>query len=179
MITGVPGTGKTTLADRIAKRLGDAEVVHVTELIKAERLFSGYSERGELVVEMGRLSRELGRIAKRSVQKVVIMEGHLLCDISVRGAAALVLREHLPALAGRLERRGYAREKVSDNVIDEALDYCGVHSRKHYANVLESFCGDRRLMGNVDMLLQGKRASGSIDLMPELYAMISKGRLSL
>lgn len=179
VITGVPGTGKTTLADRIAKRVGDAEAVHITELVKAKRLFSGVSKQGELIVETDRLRRELERIIARSVQSVVIIEGHLLCDISVRGAVVLVLREHLPVLAGRLKRRGYSLEKVSENVIDEALDYCGMHSGNHYASVFESFCSDRRLMENVRRLLHGQKVCGSIDLMPELYTMISKGGLSL
>ncbi len=179
VITGVPGTGKTSLSEKIAKRIGNAEVVHTTEVVGAKHLFSGVSGCGELIVEMSRLKRELERTIRSSKAGVVIIEGHLLCDIGIRNAVVLVLREHLPVLEERLKQRGYGKGKIAGNIIDEALDYCGVHAGKHYSIVFESFQGDRHLVANVGRLLQGSKLHSSIDLMPELYSMLSSNELAL
>lgn len=179
VITGVPGTGKTSLSNRLAKRIGNVQVVHTTELVSSRHLFSGVSKSGEKIVTMGKLKLELERIITKSTARVLVLEGHLLCDIGISGAAVLVLREHLPVLAARLKRRGYGKEKIAGNITDEALDYCGIHAANHYAVVFEAFTADRQLVPKIEKLLEGQRLHSSIDLMPELYKMISLGSIGL
>jgi adenylate kinase len=177
VITGVPGTGKTTISDILAKRLGDAEVVHTTELIKAERLFSSYGRDGSRIVRMKELERGLGRIAARSPYRFVIIEGHVLCDLKVRGAAAIVLREHLGVIKRRLEARGYGKEKIKANLVSEATDYCGVRAERNYARVYEMFPRSRDALARMARIAEGRGVpKREIDLLPELVGIIKKER---
>ncbi len=156
VITGVPGTGKTRISDVLAKRLGDAEVVHSTELIKAKRLFSSCGRDGSRIVRMKELERELAKIAARSSYRFVIIEGHVLCDLKVRGAAAVVLREHLGVIKRRLEARGYGKEKIKANLVSEATDYCGAHAERNYARVYEMFPRSRNTLARHGQDSQGR-----------------------
>jgi adenylate kinase len=167
VITGVPGTGKTSFSGLLKKRLGDAEVIHVTQVVNSKRLFSSVED-GAKIVKMDALKRELGRLISKSKKGTVILESHLLCDMKIKGAMVLVLREHLDTMRKRLEARGYSKEKMKGNIVSEATDYCGIHAEKHYDYVFESFCQDKQLMDNALKILAGKKPKNrSIDLIPE------------
>jgi broad-specificity NMP kinase len=177
VITGVPGTGKTRISGLLAGRLKDAEVIHATELIRARGLFSSRDRDGTKVVRMKALERELGRIAEASRSRYVIMEGHILCDLGVRGADAVVLREHLGVLRKRLEARGYGREKTMANLVSEATDYCGANAGRHYRKVYEIFPGQRGALAELVRIAEGKRvAMREIDLLGELISIIKNGK---
>jgi broad-specificity NMP kinase len=177
VITGVPGTGKTTLADRLARKLKSAEVIHVTEIVNKERIFTSYSKDGAKVADMGRLKRRIEQLASESDRKVIIIESHLLCDIGIKGALAVVLREHLPVIKRRLEKRGYGREKLNGDLISEATDYCGIRAERNYSYVFETFARDPKSVTNTLSIIAGRRPkSDNIDLLPELADMIKKDR---
>jgi adenylate kinase len=177
VITGVPGTGKTRLSDLLAKRLKDAEVIHTTELIKARRLFSSRGKDGALIVRMRELERELDRLVEASGSRFVIIEGHVLCDLRVRGAVAVVLREHLNVIKKRLLARGYGRDKVKANLVSEATDYCGSHAERNYSRVYEMFSRSGDTLANLVRIAEGRKApNGEIDLLGELRGIIEKER---
>jgi len=109
-LTGTPGTGKTTVADRV-----HLDVVHVNEVVREEGLATGEDEaRGSLVADLDAL-RE--RFADRDD---VLFESHLAHHLPVD--RVVVLRCHPDELAGRLADRGWAEEKVAENVESERLD---------------------------------------------------------
>ncbi len=176
-ITGVPGTGKTRLSDILAKRIGSAEVIHATELVKSRRLFSSFDRDGSRIVRMKELERELGRIVAGSASRVVIIEGHILCDLRIRGAVAVVLREHLDVIKRRLVARGYGKDKVKANLVSEATDYCGAHAERNYARVYEMFSRSRDTLPNMIRIAEGKEVrTREIDLLHELTEIIEKER---
>ena len=173
VITGVPGTGKTRISGVLAGRLKDAEVIHTTELIKAKRLFSSHDRDGAAVVRMKALERELVRLAAASRSRYVIMEGHILCDLKVRGAVAIVLREHLPVLRKRLAARGYGREKMMANLVSEATDYCGAHAERNYGRVYEMFPRAKGSLAELVGIAEGRRVrKREIELLGELPVML-------
>lgn len=181
VITGVPGTGKTSFSNSLMKRLNDAEVVHTTEVVNGKKLFSSRSKDGAKIVKMKELKKELDRMIAKSPKRNVILEGHLLCDMKISNAKVLVLREHLTALSRRLEKRGYSRGKIKDNIVSEATDYCGIHAENNYGSVFEAFSSDKQLMSKAMRLLDGKKAkNGQIDLLPEFDKMLrSNSKLAL
>ncbi len=177
VITGVPGTGKTSFSNLLAKKMGNVEVIHVTDVVNAEKLFTSRSRDGAKIVDMRRLQRELGLMISSSKKRTILLESHLLCDMKLRNAGVLVLREHLDALIGRMEKRGYSKEKIKANVVSEATDYCGIRAERNYKNVFEAFSGDKRLPGYATRLLEGKRLrKRSIDLLPEFDLLLRKRR---
>lgn len=168
VITGVPGTGKTSFSESMKKRIPDAEVVHVTEVVSKKKMFSSRAGDGAKIVKMDALRKELERLIAKSKKRTVILESHLLCDMKIKDAKVIVLREHLDNMRKRLEARRYSKEKIKGNIVSEATDYCGIHAEKHYGYVFESFGSDRRLIGNAVKILNGKRPrSEGIDLLPE------------
>jgi adenylate kinase len=177
VITGVPGTGKTRISDLLAARIKDAVVVHTTEFIRAKKLFSSYDSDGSLIVQMKALERELARVVARSDRRFVILEGHVLCDLRVRGATAVVLREHLGVIRRRLLARGYGKAKMKANIVSEATDYCGAHAEENYPKVFEIFSRSRSALPDLVRIAEGRKVSKKeIDLLEELPRIIKKDR---
>ncbi len=168
VITGTPASGKTTIADKVAKRIGDAEVIHANDIVRSKRLFTAYARDGAMLAQMGRLKKELEKRIRSSKKGVVIVEGHLLCDMRIRKAIAIVVREHLRVLEGRMEKRGYAVSKIKENIISEAIDYCGISAQKNYGQVFEIMNG-KRAVSEVTSLIKGmKTTKNGIEMLNEL-----------
>ncbi len=175
VITGTPGTGKTTLATALLRRLPGAKLIESNALIKKKRLFSSYSSDGSMVARMKPLESELRRLAAKE-KGTLIIEGHLLCDIRVRGATAIVLREHLGVIRKRLISRGYAPEKIRDNLVCEALDYCGFHASENYGRVFELMSG-KAAAGAALKIIGGKGAKAKrIELLGEMTSIMEKDK---
>ncbi len=168
VITGTPATGKTTIARKVAKLAGSTVVIRANDLVRSKRLFSSLSKDGTMIVEMSRLKREILKAIRSSSDSIVVVEGHLLCDIGIDGATAVVIREHLRVLERRMKRRGYAAAKIKKNLVSEALDYCGVNARRHYTSVFE-FMGGEAAPRKIAALASGARMKqNSIELLGEL-----------
>jgi broad-specificity NMP kinase len=177
VITGVPGTGKSTLSERLRKRIGDAELIRLTQIINEDKLFSSYDRYGSKIVKMKELSEKLERMIKNSNRSIVILEGHILCDMKIKYAKAIVLREHLQVIKRRLLKRGYRNGKLNANIISEATDYCGLHARRNYKQVFEMLSSDRNSISNMIKITKGgKPKEKKINLLNELEIMIKKDK---
>ena len=131
LITGVPGTGKTTLAAAISKKSG-AFLLEINELAELLGLYSHTDESdGAKVVRLPELARELSAAIKAE-KKSVISEGHLGCEMKLPVQKVIVLRCDPKELRQRLASRNYPAAKLSQNALSEALDYCTVQSEKQY-----------------------------------------------
>ncbi len=164
IVTGTPGVGKTRLAKKIAAER-KALLIDVNGIVRGKRLFSRVESDGTLVAKMGPLSIELESIARKH-HGTIVMEGHLLCEIPVRNAECIVVREHLSVLERRLLKRRYSRSKIWENLLAEAMDYCGERSRSNYAHVYEVFSRESGAAKIIDMLQ--RRKHGKIELLEEL-----------
>ncbi|MCD6414050.1 MAG: AAA family ATPase [Candidatus Diapherotrites archaeon] len=143
VITGTPGTGKTTLADNLGELL-DLSVVHTNDIVKKKKLFTGVED-GSLIVKLPALKRELKNFKG-------IAEGLVLCEMKLDGVA-LVLRTRPEVLEERLKARGYHEGKIRENVEAEALDYCAIKARQNYKRVFEVDTSDRTPADTVEHVL--------------------------
>ena len=107
-LTGVPGTGKTTLSPLIGQALG-LEVIHLTELARANNLI-----RGDVIDLEGLKALLRGRDG-------VLIESHYAELIP--HDELLILRVHPSELVNRLKKRCYPLRKCFENALAEALDY--------------------------------------------------------
>lgn len=143
VITGAPGSGKTTIAKILSKKL-NAKVLSITKFVLKNKIFE-YNKK-EKVVEIKKLKKELKKeIEKFKNEKFLIVEGHLACEFCISTSAkVIVLRRSLKKLKKEMKKRKYSLKKVSDNLSLEAIDYFGENSRIHYKNVFEVFVEDKR-----------------------------------
>jgi adenylate kinase len=131
LITGVPGTGKTTLASAICQKSG-AALIEINELAELLGLYTHTDpDDGAKVVRLPELSRELSAAIKAE-KKSVVSEGHLGCEVKLPVQKVIVLRCDPKELRQRLAARNYPAGKLAQNALSEALDYCTVQSEKHY-----------------------------------------------
>lgn len=119
VITGVPGTGKSEVAQRLANLLG-LKKISLGELI--DQKSAAEIEDGEKVVDIKKLQKivEDYFIGKDNY----VVESHLACEVVIPADYIFVLRTHPDELRKRLEKRGYDKKKIEENIEAELLDYC-------------------------------------------------------
>ncbi len=158
VLTGSPGTGKTTLAKRLAKKL-KAVWVNDKDFAVRHGIGAWDAEANEFEVPLGRLGKALDRAGGK--RKNMVMEGHLLCETKLKADLVFVLRVHPELLELRLERRGYRAEKVQDNVFCEGIDYCWKHAlRKHGKRKTVSIDAGKSIKETMKHILSELKARG-------------------
>lgn len=168
VIMGTPGSGKTTLAESLRRRMKNSNLISVNRVISENKFFTSREKDGTLVADMGKLKSYLRREARNN-EGILILEGHLLCEIDIPGATAIVIREHLNTLEKRLIKRGYPWSKIRDNIISEAIDYSGSMARRNYKKVYEIIPG-RNTLSIAERIARGKsvKLPEHIDMLQEL-----------
>ena len=130
IITGTPGTGKTTLADKIGDYF-KTRVIHITDYLKENpELIEKTMKNGTIIPKMAELRKALN-------QEQGIIDGHLACEFKLRNSFVLVLRTNPKELKKRLKERGYKPKKIKENIEAEALDYCTQKAEENYKAVYE------------------------------------------
>ncbi len=125
IITGTPGTGKTTVSKIVAKTL-KSHLIALNDFIIEKQLYNGHDEKkGYKIVDMDTLSREIN-FTLNKINKQVIIEGHLAHDFEVDELveAVIVLRARPNILRKRLNKREWSDSKIQENIEAEALDLC-------------------------------------------------------
>jgi adenylate kinase len=125
IVTGTPGTGKTTFAKALAKTIG-ANYVNITRYVSKHSLYRGVDrERRTRIIDVSKtrasLKRELGTMHGLSV-----VDTHIPEEIIPREMVkqVFVLRCHPRILEGRLRRRRWKANKIRENVLAEVVDSC-------------------------------------------------------
>jgi len=121
VVTGTPGTGKTTATAQLQSRL-DAEetlpsldVIHLNEVLETEALYTEVdADRESLIADLDAISDWLdGR-------DDVVIDSHLAHHVDAD--RVVVLRCHPDELESRLRDRGETAAKATENAESEALD---------------------------------------------------------
>ncbi|MEW6528573.1 MAG: AAA family ATPase [Candidatus Micrarchaeota archaeon] len=162
IITGVPGTGKTTISKQLEKRLKkkfNIHIIHLHEFAKQKKLF--IKSKNENLVDLKKLKKELMNKIKmlhaqydgtskypkcskhdktanqksktlKTSKTLILVEGHVACEISLPANFVFVLRCNPSELKKRLQKRKYSEEKIKENLLAEMLDYCVLVGEKNY-----------------------------------------------
>ncbi len=164
-IAGVPGTGKTTVANILSERLG-IPVIHQSDFFKGD-------------VSLKAVRTKFWWVVKK--YEDVIIEGHLLCDIKIPLDLLVILRTNPEILLARLEERGYEKKKVDENVLAEALDYCLQNAEDRYENIIQIDTSSRRPEDVADIIercINGEECIfEEVDWVPVLERLIISGRI--
>ncbi len=123
IITGTPGTGKSTLAAQLSEETG-ATVVNITAILKQRKLDGEWdAKRNCFLVDVDKLMLILQDLAESDPE--IIIDGHLSHYLPPEYVTeSYVTKCDLPELKQRLEARGYDEEKVRENLDCEIFDVC-------------------------------------------------------
>jgi adenylate kinase len=122
VISGVPGTGKSTVAARLSRLLG-WELVNLSETaIKLGLILEEDKERNTYVVDEGAVR---AWVRKKSLEQPLIVDSHYgeIVDDDIL-LKIFVLRLRPDILLKRLLERGWDLRKVAENVEAELLGVC-------------------------------------------------------
>jgi adenylate kinase len=128
IISGTPGTGKTTVSNKISE-LVDVNVITLNELAISEGLIHDFDKKRETnIVDIDKLVSHVLKLIeelKKKGTQLLIIESHF-SDIIPNNMInyAIVLRCEPDVLCDRLEKRGYSEEKVAENIQAEILGNC-------------------------------------------------------
>lgn len=128
IISGTPGTGKTSLSKAITGKL-NAKLISLNDLVLQNDFIKSYdSKRDTYVFDEKALIKSIISLIKSIDPKKVnflIIEGHFSDIIPEKFINfIIILRCHPDELSKRLIKKGYNKEKVIENVQSEILGSC-------------------------------------------------------
>ena len=154
IVSGTPGTGKTKIAKIIAKKI-KAKYIDINKLIKKNKLSSGYNKKLKTnLVKINKLIPVLVKIIKKRKGNLVI-DSHLSHYIPSKYVnKCFVTTCDLKVLKKRLEKRGYNKAKIRENLNSEIFGVCmlDAFSNKHKVRIVDTTKGIKNL--NVKKLLK-------------------------
>jgi adenylate kinase len=133
IVTGTPGTGKTTFSKKLAKEIG-ADYIPLTRFVSEHKLYTGFDrERKSRIVSLARVQTSLNSLLSRT-SRPIIVDTHIPEGIIPKNLVRLVfvLRCHPRILETRLNRKKWKPSKVRENVLAEMLDSCLTDAVKWY-----------------------------------------------
>lgn len=119
-ITGTPGTGKTTLAEKVTKNL-NFELIDLNKFISKRNIYET-DEKGTKIVDPKELQDTFQDILENQDQDLIVdgLLSYLLSSDQID--YIVVLRTNPNILRERLNKRDdFSKEKIKENVESEAL----------------------------------------------------------
>lgn len=159
IVTGSPGTGKTTAAKALGKRTG-YPVLNEKQFALEQKIGKWDSKENEIVIPLAKFAKALNNLLSR--EKNIILEGHLLCELKLKADYVVLIRVHPELLETRLEARGYSAEKVQDNVFCEGIDYCKKHlARNTPKEKIVEIQSGKSIKETLDRIITGLKEKGA------------------
>jgi adenylate kinase len=124
IVSGTPGTGKTTIAKKISKEI-KGQYVDVNETVKKHRLSEGYDrKRKSMIIDTKKLNKVLIEMINKS-KKILVIDSHLSHYLP-KGyvKVAVICKCDINELRKRLKKREYSKEKIEENIEAEIMDVC-------------------------------------------------------
>tara|TARA_B100000315_G_scaffold18746_1_gene16599 strand:- start:111 stop:554 length:444 start_codon:yes stop_codon:yes gene_type:complete len=125
-VTGTPGAGKTTLSKKLAKQL-DFSYIDVNAMIEKQKMEEGVDkQRDAKIVDPSKLTMALSRaIGKGRKKNGVIIDSHMSHYLPKEKVDfVIVCKCDLVELKKRLEKKGYEKDKIQENMDAEIFDVC-------------------------------------------------------
>ncbi|MGA2460767.1 MAG: AAA family ATPase [Candidatus Bathyarchaeia archaeon] len=133
IVTGTPGTGKTTISRQLAEEIG-ARYLPLTQHVSSYGLYSGVDvRRNSKVMDLKRTRADLKRLLLKE-DKTIVVDSHIPDVIAPKSLVkrVLVLRCHPKVLKSRLRAKKWKQEKVQENLLAEILDACLLEAVDYY-----------------------------------------------
>ncbi|MFC1723793.1 adenylate kinase family protein [Nanoarchaeota archaeon] len=121
IITGTPGSGKTTISKKLATLL-EYKYLDVNQLIKKKKLSQGYDRKRKCqIIDTKLLNKEL--VSETKKHSNLIIDSHLSHHLPLKHIdLCLITRCNLRLLKQRLKRRDYSKDKIEENLEVEIME---------------------------------------------------------
>ncbi|MEJ5326935.1 MAG: adenylate kinase family protein [Candidatus Bathyarchaeia archaeon] len=136
LITGTPCVGKTTVAQRLAEKL-DALYINLTEFAEKHHLIAGEDEKRKTrVIAEEKMRAKIAEAINTAEKATVIIDGHYAYAVVPKRYVTriFVLRRNPVELRRLMEQRGFAGDKLWENLAAEILDVCLVETLQTHEN---------------------------------------------
>ncbi|KAJ0396436.1 hypothetical protein ATCC90586_000379 [Pythium insidiosum] len=156
LVTGTPGTGKTTMCQLLAERGEGLQHVNVGDLVKERGLHNGRDEEFDcFILDEDKVCDELEDIMAEGGQ---VVDFHT-CDFFPERwfDLVVVLSVDNTTLFDRLVKRGYSEKKVQENVECEIMQVVLQEAMDSYAPEIVQHLESRTVEdmdSNIDRILQ-------------------------
>jgi len=159
IVTGTPGTGKTALSKKLAKKLA-FRYLDVGSIIKKYNFSEGYDEKRKThIVDTKKLNRELVKeiMNCKKTEKGVIIDSHLSHYLPKKYVdLCIVTKCNLRVLEKRLRKKKYFKAKIRENMDVEIFDIClnEAKDNKHKIFIVDTTKGIniKKISGRVEIL---------------------------
>ena len=159
IVTGTPGTGKTALSMKLAKKLA-FRYLDVGSIIKKYNFSDGYDEKRKThIVDTKKLNRELVKeiMNCKKTEKGVIIDSHLSHYLPKKYVdLCIVTKCNLRVLEKRLRKKKYFKAKIRENMDVEIFDIClnEAKENKHKIFIVDTTKGIniKKISGRVEIL---------------------------
>ncbi|MEM3832887.1 MAG: adenylate kinase family protein [Thermoprotei archaeon] len=132
LITGTPGTGKTTFSLYFSEA-HDYYYINVNDLAKKYDLFLKYDDRRDsYIINIDRVRGKIRNLLKRNDD--VIIDTHIVDAAPKNIDLVIVFRLNPIRLLGILKSRGYSEKKIAENVEAELLGICASDAYRRFHN---------------------------------------------
>lgn len=152
IISGTPGTGKSTIMDLLSKRL-NMEKLHVSSFLIDNKVFLEYdSVHQSYIIDEEKAIQLLNSYIKG---KNIVVETIYPSLISTADKV-IVLRKDPRVLYEELKRRGWNEIKVAENVMAEILGVISSEAKEYFQNVCEIDVTNKKPEDVVERILNGE-----------------------
>ncbi|WXG43404.1 MAG: adenylate kinase family protein [Promethearchaeati archaeon SRVP18_Atabeyarchaeia-1] len=134
LISGTPGTGKTTLASGLARRLG-YEFIDIGKLAEAEHIYLRIdARRNTKIIDEKRLAKRLEKEV-RATHGNIVMASHYAEIVNPKLVdKVIVLRTRPEELRRRLLQRGWSVSKIGENLEAEIVGVCSSNALSRFGS---------------------------------------------
>ncbi len=124
-ISGTPGTGKTSVAHKLAENIGAEAVIDLSKLAIEKGFYIDFDrERNTYIVDEDSIRSHIYKIC-RDKDKVIVVHGHFSEIVPEELLEKLfILRLDPVKLIERLAKRCWSKEKILENIESEILGIC-------------------------------------------------------
>ncbi len=128
LITGTPGTGKTTLAKKIAKIM-KLQYLNWTSFVKSNKLYEKHDKKNkEYIVNPKKVAEKITSYTHKGNW---IIDGFLSYNLKKRDVDLCIITvTELKELKKRLVKRKYSKQKIKDNLESETFEDILIKCRK-------------------------------------------------
>lgn len=157
-VTGTPGTGKSLLSKKLAKKLGFS-YIGLNDVIKKNKLYESYDrKRKTYVVDTKKL-----RSYFKKIKGNVIIDSHL-SHLFDNMDLVIVLRCSPKTLEKRLKKKKWSNAKIHENIEAEMIGLISWEARQRYKNVFDIDTTKGKPVEAMETIIKGRGSKYKIQI---------------